>query len=369
LPEFVHGFGEVQAPPKPPGPTPVEPPCHGKGCIPFAFLDQNEVTQKMETPVIYFYADQPLRTAVTVQFPQGVITETFPAPTFTYPRRDSAPVLANGIARFDVEVLAPRETAPLPSVEAGNIYGHARNVPMANLVRTNQEVEKFIFYRGLGRFQPRLVITSDRDNLRIAGRLDDLPGSAFLVHVDEKGHGQMVRLGRSLDQTIPGALIRRLKDHEDARRSRDILAGAQARGALISALAREGLTADEATAMVATWEHGYLKVPGLRLLYTLPRKEVDMILPLRVSPTPDFLVRAFVGRIEILLESEEDRIFKDAMGMREDFDVAGLGRFAEAMLRRVRERYVDTYPEMREVLDQLIQRARTAGQDASGRVD
>jgi hypothetical protein len=93
LPEFVHGFGETQtiAQPLPrPEPTrtthpdPTRPrPCRGKACFDDAFYEQNSITQKMETPVIYFYGDAQSEVEVNVKFPDGLITETFPAPVMT----------------------------------------------------------------------------------------------------------------------------------------------------------------------------------------------------------------------------------------------------------------------------------------------
>src|SRR5438128_2309672 len=80
LPPFVHGFGEVNAVPFP-DPLPVlQPPrrpqrprpCDGgKGCIPNTFLNSNIITQKMETPVIYFYSDRVQNVEVNVKFPRG----------------------------------------------------------------------------------------------------------------------------------------------------------------------------------------------------------------------------------------------------------------------------------------------------------
>src|SRR5262245_27648507 len=63
LPDFVHSFGELRLeaalPPTPsPQPTPPRCPRRSKLCFDQAFLSQNIVTQKMETPVIYFYTDR-----------------------------------------------------------------------------------------------------------------------------------------------------------------------------------------------------------------------------------------------------------------------------------------------------------------------
>ncbi len=103
---------------------------------------------------------------------------------------------ANGDTNFHVDVLAEKENKSVPYVDANNIYAHARNVS-SNVVKINDEYEKFIFYRGLGRFQPEMQITSKDGNLNIVSapyRL--LPGSVFLIHVDENGEGRLMNLER-----------------------------------------------------------------------------------------------------------------------------------------------------------------------------
>ena len=131
-----------------------------------------------------------------------------------------------------------------------------------------------------------------------------------------------------------------------------------------------GLNKDEAVAMVRTWEHGYLKVPGLRLLYVLPRAEVDQILPITMTPSPDKFERVFVGRIEILLDTEEERVLTEVANPY--FRVDSLGRFAEPILRRVAEVYENRErgagrtpnPVFTQKLQNLIQTAAT--RDMSG---
>jgi hypothetical protein len=128
---------------------------------------------------------------------------------------------------------------------------------------------------------------------------------------------------------------------------------------------RAGLFKDEAQAMLDTWKNGYLRTPGLRLLYVLPRSEVDRALPLQMTPAPEKLERVFVGRIEVLLDTDEARILKDIATARENFRVASLGRFAEPMLRRVLEVYAHSQltredPFLGRVLKGLIDVASAA---------
>jgi hypothetical protein len=338
LPAFVHGFGVTQRDIPPPF-NPPRRPCHNKGCFGDDFFNQNVITQKMETPVIYFYSDQLRSVDVNVRFPEGVVTETFPAPVSTSPTSGSIRDAANGNTTFHVDVL-PTKNDPVPFVAGDNIYAHARAVD-SNIVRSGREQEKFIFYRGIGRFQPRLGIGSYHGGLGIDLRDTNMhPSAIFLVHVNEQGDGQLTRVVPYYSQAeLSSDAVQRLSTHTLSPQP-GILRGADMQGAMITALQQSGLNLDEATAMIKTWENGYLKVPGLRFLYVLPRAEVDEVLPLTITPAPDKVVRVFVGRIEVLLDTEEQKILDRVLAEKEAFDPKSLGRFAEPMLRRVLEVFV-----------------------------
>jgi hypothetical protein len=117
----------------------------------------------------------------------------------------------------------------------------------------------------------------------------------------------------------------------------------------------------EARAMVKTWRSNWFGEEGTRLLYLLPQKQTDDILPLRVTPKPDAVVRTMVGRLELLTPAQEARIEKligqlGAPGPAEREDatrqLAGLGRFAEPSLQRVLKTSQD--PETRARAKELV---------------
>ena len=370
LPPFVHGFGVTQASlAPPPSVDPVLPPsrpCHSKLCFGQDFFAANVITQKMETPVIYFYSDVQRSLDVNVRFPEGLITETFPAPVATSPSMGNVRQAANGNTTFHVDVL-PTQIGKIPYVDGSNIYSHARNAA-SNLVRSGTEVEKFIFYRGIGRFQPRISITSDAGELDVTSPSPaDRPLAMFLAHVSEAGQGRLMRLHSIKDRaSVDAETIAALADHSGKHPSYDIVSGEGARDMLEVALTASGLHDDEAAAMVSTWENGYLKVPGLRLLYILPRAEIDSVLPLSIRPAPDKLQRVFVGRIEVMLDTEEREILAQVLKERGAFQPDSLGRFAEPKLRRVREVYaaqIGADPALLTLIDSLVQRSEHADEN------
>src|ERR1700730_7947329 len=64
-------------------------------------------------------------------------------------------------------------------------------------------------------------------------------------------------------------------------------------------LTAQGLYPEEAYAMLETWGDSWFE-EGSRLIYIAPRRYVDSILPLSISPTPSQLSRVFVGRLELI---------------------------------------------------------------------
>jgi hypothetical protein len=305
------------------------------------FFSRNLISQKMETPVLYFYTDQPTVIDVNVRFPKGIITQTFPAPYRTSPTEQTLEKLENGNTSF--RVLAGDSKFSPPSVEFGNIYGHARQVASSTLLSmTNsstatsvREVENFIFYRGLGQFDPKIEIRSRGGGLSVQGSRSYPMQAAFLVYVSPEGGQNIKTLGAGSQLTnMSEEELDKFKVETEGKHG---FRGPYARNLLIEGLVKAGLFKDEAIAMVNTWEHGYLNVPGLRLLYILPESEVAEILPLTISPRPSELRRAFVGRIEILTEKEENQILSQILRDRESFNVQSLGRFAEPKLQRISE--------------------------------
>lgn len=383
LPSFVHPFGKTQSVfpdiiPYP-YPNPDTEPCYSKACFSMQTLRNNVISQKMETPVIYFYG-QPSssnqRVKVNVRFPEGVITETYPAPILSSPQNNAGFVaIKNGDVTFDVKVLSDTNSSAAPAVDENNIYAHAR-ATSSQLVSTNSETEKFIFYRGLGRFQPRLSILSSDKGLYIGSTAADKPQAAFLIGVTGDGANmQMYRLkadqiaAKGIGETVPAAIADNLASiypfpNKNVEVSKTVI-----KSAIVQALQNAGMFLDEAQAMVNTWENGYLKTPGLRLLYILPRAEVDTILPITLTPAADKLERAFIARIEILTNKEEQSILANIVREGMNYDIAQLGRFAEPKLRRVQNVYMTQKlkhdPNVLAAFNHLINQSITFSESAS----
>jgi hypothetical protein len=205
------------------------------------------------------------------------------------------------------------------------------------------DVEKFLFYRGLGEFDLPLSVssTSDKDDatLTLRNRAEAPLTSVFAVRV-RNGMVQYARLpdlqGKSEQVINTASTLSGWMPAEDGVR--------QVKQQLTAALAKEGLFDREALAMTNTWEKSYFHTDGFRIFYSLPRSLVDEIIPIRIKPAPDRLERVMVGRVEVLTPAQEQFLLKQVdnlkakdKGTREaaTAQLAALGRLQEPVLRRL----------------------------------
>jgi hypothetical protein len=142
------------------------------------------VTVKMETPVIYFHfvEKSPFQAKVKVGFDGGTISlwypqrsggEVLPEPEPSPdPVKSPTPLSAwtvdfnehrNGSIEWDVEVMTGEATGDLVTFKPGDDLGWLRaRQPVTNAVRTTSgETEGYLFYRGVGHFDPGLKTTVD----------------------------------------------------------------------------------------------------------------------------------------------------------------------------------------------------------------
>ncbi len=309
----------------------------GKGFLrPGGVKDALRGQVRMETPVLYFYADKNIQVSAKVAFPKGKITEWYPM----------ACDVTRGINWGKFTVLSKAET-PFPKEPAESHYYPARETdanPLQVWTRgaANEpefQYEKFLFYRGVGTF--------------------DLPVRATL-------EGSTVTL-RSLGAPTPGAILfenaggkigfRVLGDVSGTMTAeRPVLSGSVDGIAqeLEKALIATGLYPKEARAMVKTWRDSWFE-EGVRLFYLVPRKATDEILPLTLEPKPTECVRTLVGRLELITPEREAGVLALVRKLGEGpaasreaawTELRKLGRFAEPTLRRVQGNVTDSATKM-----------------------
>jgi hypothetical protein len=317
--------------------------------------------QRMETPVIYFYTDQPIIADVSVDFPQGFITEWYPQATQigpTFAVNSNAP--SDGLLGQSRVIWRNLEIVPntnsdlslqklLPQDASGSHYFSARatsaNLVHADLSYSNNqtsEFEKFIFYRGAGNFKTPLRVTIGSNSVvSIENTGAQTLAHLFLLSIHD-GRGAfsiMDELGASNSVTwlqLSNDSAEHWRQFALPEFQAEISAQMQA------ALASEGLFPNEARAMVNTWKNSWFTEDGVRVLYVLPRPWTDATLPMTLNPQPRELTRVMVGRAEIITPVVEMNLFQlltkaqngDSSARHQaSVELKKLGRFAEPALQ------------------------------------
>ncbi|MBA3438425.1 MAG: hypothetical protein H0T92_00960, partial [Pyrinomonadaceae bacterium] len=282
---------------------------------------------RMETPVLYFYADQEMDVSVKVDFPQGKITEWYP----------QARSVRNGIDWGRFRVL-PGAQVQFPVQSGESHYYPARETDAAPVrvcgVR-GQQHEKFLFYRGVGEFDLPLLVKLEGGSVVVKNLGKDVIGQ-FIIFENRDG-----KSGYRIYDSLSGEVIldRPTLDRTVDSLQRDIEV----------ILTTYGLYAKEAQAMVKTWQSSWFE-EGLRVFYVVPRKTTDAILPITIDPQPAELVRVLVGRTEVITPEMEEAVQKQVAKLANpalEVRVAAMkaimkyGRFTEPILKRILKRTDD----------------------------
>ena len=299
----------------------------------------DEPLQQLETPVLYFHSPKPRFVRVDVSFPQGVVGEWYPSASTFSPPIDKLTAIANGAMSWGLALDHGISPSTFPPVSIDEIWAPSRNVDATPVRALDGERERFIFYRGLAKFDPPVSVTAPSDvQLHVTSSASETVAAAFLLLVTDTG-GAFLPIG-----AVPGVGGIDVAVPAPSMTSDGMIAAARA--GLLEALVATGLYDDEAQAMVDTWARSWLKAKGLRILYVAPRAWTDGWLPMSITPAPASTVRTLVGRVEILTPGVEaaDRAKITSlakMGTYPNLALLGFDRFAESRLFRALELLTD----------------------------
>ena len=85
--------------------------------------------------------------------------------------------------------------------------------------------------------------------------------------------------------------------------------------------------------MVETWRDSWFE-EGSRLIYIVPSRTIDAVLPLQVEPVPSETARVFVGRIE-LVTPETQRALEEGIAKGDWSAIDRYQRFLGPILLRI----------------------------------
>jgi hypothetical protein len=279
-------------------------------------------TVRMETPVIYFYAPRQTTVDVAVRFPRGLVTEWYPRAAVTPAATVTDPAYAQGFASsamWSRVTVVPGESEQFPIEAKPSHYYAARRTDAATL-RVGNQTEKFLFYRGVATVKLPLSATVSPDGIAQVSR-DGAQPLGTVVRFDRRNG----KLGFEVT-TVTGSRTSlgtpALTGSLDALTTR-----------LEAILTGEGLYPREARAMVDTWRDSWFE-EGTRLLYILPRGDVDALLPLEIKPQPVQTARVFVGRMELITPATTADV-KQALDARDRAALMKYGRFLLPIAQRI----------------------------------
>lgn len=368
-------------------------------------LRMPKVILKGETPVIYFYTEAPQSVTVSVDFPRGIWTQWYPQAWLVTPRleqTDSPPRLRNGRItwRVDLEPAgaggegrgargekrgvwnegAGKAAPVLVTAPKGALWNYSRDVDAAYVrvvdrttTPTRHEVERFLFYRGLGEASLPLEMTAEGGGTLRWGPSDTPPARHLFIVRVEKGRAAY----SYLSSLAPGQSVRGVIPSMDG--AKPVAARAREIGDELASRLREcGLYPKEARAMVNTWSESYFSTEGTRVLFVLPQAWTDRFIPLNIVPPPSTTVRVMVGRLEMLSPEREAaaaeavaRLASGNAGERErafEF-LRSQGRYVEPILRRIQRTTKDEGVRTlstRLLLTDFVTELRSALQPATG---
>jgi hypothetical protein len=273
-------------------------------------------TVRMETPVLYFYTSRPQTVNVNVRFRQGLISEWYPQANIT-PANSTG---FGGSTKFqstatwrDINIM-PGATAEFPTEPARSHYYAARETDAAPLSNSSQ-TEKFLFYRGIGRFKLPIVATVEGDTVRVKNRAEEDIRSVILFENRNGKIGFRVQDGVRDEVRFKAPALRS--------------SVASVASELEAILIENGLYPKEAKAMIETWRDSWFE-HGSRLIYIYPASEIDSILPLDIKPAPIRTVRVFVGRVELITPATEREVGQ-AIAENDRITLEKYGRFLPAI--------------------------------------
>lgn len=288
----------------------------------------NNVTVKMETPVIYFYGDDTAQVNVKVGFNGGTISQWYPqrksgdtpkkldpaafkmsdslrAAAKTQDLVDSAPLDFSkpytGAIEWDVEILPKSQADPAFTFKPGENYTWIYpRVPDANMLKVGDEYEDYLFYRGIGNFPLPAVFSVDSNEtlhvknnskqaIPFAFAFENVAGKFRYKSLGEVGAHDSASVAEN--QWVTPKLPQ-VEVFQEMRKG----------------LVAQGLSEDEANGMVKTWWKSYFNKPGLRVFWVVPQYDLDKILPLTLTPAPEKSVRVIVGRADVLRPKFEQQM-------------------------------------------------------------
>jgi len=298
---------------------------------------------RMETPVIYFYPEKEMGISVEVSFADGRISETFPHSSGEVgfdleTNMISAPGKWTGRLHPPTDRAALAEIPAIPDSIHSEPYGAAREVPDAWIFESDlkeipglqvqphfPQMEKFIFYRGAGNADLPIYASMYGDSVTVLNNSENTIPTGVALRV-RAGKASWVSVSKLAGRPSNGESAMNLSRITFPKPDRPLdEVESELAEVWKKALASEGLTPAEASAMVETWRKTWFRESGDRILTLVPQQVTDAMLPLKITPAPEKTTRVFVARFEMVSPEREEAL----VGLLNSSTSAGKEEFAK----------------------------------------
>jgi hypothetical protein len=288
-----------------------------------------DVLVRLETPVVYFHppkrATLPVTADLRVQFRGGWLTEYYPMGQSVAPGLDPRDagfgrIRADAVGSLEWKGLKIGSDGGFPETKAA-VWLAPRNVRAAPITASNGESERFLFYRGVGYLTAPLAAlqTEEGASYSIRGRLPTELAPKAPMRIPRMWLADIRENGSAAFRALPAATLPKEVNAEiarvPARFGEDDYSPARMldlRKDMREGLIADGLFADEAEALLNTWQASYFQAAGLRLFFLVPRAWTDHVLPLTTT-LPCEKTRVMIGRLELVTQQQRNCLSRIAM--------------------------------------------------------
>jgi hypothetical protein len=328
--------------------------------------------EAVDKPVIFFHSPEAVEVELRIDFPGGIPAVWWPAtesPAVQFGKVIPAPKEGEPFRfltwRLNLKE-PPKIGIPMGKVELARVDDKhwaktLRDVKAEDVyVRAGEqyvgcEREKFVYYDALLPRGQWVEIGFDKEKVSLASRANHPVFDVTVVDRRTSDHILVARLAK----LEAGAKIAEVEFKEAEAKGWP----ASALGILIGQLKEGGLFEDEAKALTELWKEELFLTPGVTLYYRLPQEEYDRLLPLKMKPKPEKLVRVGLVQHPHCEPDLAERVAALASDLgNDDFDAREraqkqldkLGRAAFVHLLRLRKEIKGLEAKRR--LDELLQK-------------
>jgi hypothetical protein len=334
-------------------------------------------------PVVFLHSPQPLALEVRVDFPGGAPAVWWPRTVYPAQELDGCPgdgkrKEAFRYLEWHVQVKEPPKgqksnakplavdkghwIETLRAVKADDVFTKTNDVEHGGFIKEGKglpdsqyERERFIYYDGLVPIGKRVAVTVEKDKVSVSSGVKHPLFDVTVVDRRTPDHTRVARLAK-LEAGVKATEL----DFAEVDPKEWPEAGLVT---LTKQLTETGLFEDEARSLADVWKKDFFQADGLTLFFRLPQEEYEKLLPMKLKPRPEKLVRVglvlhphcepdFADRVAALAKDLDDNEFDTRERAQKRLE--DMGRAAFVHLRRLREKVKSA--EMQRRLDDLLDR-------------